>query len=361
MEMNNDHFDIISERAVNDIFGFPREVPLSSRALAGSLKVTFYPGTSVTERVAGFSRRLRQTLVGCGVNIIDYEDALEEGNRTTIKENIVVIAPGELQTGNLPVDHVSNLRTTTVVGIVDGPCPADAEPSLQGKLNSVVRTLAWSIVQIVLFVDAASWTICTMNGAIIRCDNAGSFEMQVFSTLVPKLAAPVVPPHASDFEVHEGALDLSSGRHAAYVNDFVQSGPLWARSGLMLFHTSLDTLKFRNRYYQRLAAAYLDNRSGMSYGFLAHQLPVEVGPSVTPVEADRAFGKRDWSGSGVLHARGRRYTALRIQERLLIVEVPDVWVLTTRSGCNKSKIDATRDVVMMGLAEGGSFWKRQKA
>ena len=67
----------------------------------------------------------------------------------------------------------------------------------------------------------------------------------------------------------------NDARYRPYVQDFQESGKLWSDTGLMLFHTSLESLAFRNRYYKRLAAAYLDHRSGMSYGFLARQLAVD--------------------------------------------------------------------------------------
>ena len=36
----------------------------------------------------------------------------------------------------------------------------------------------------------------------------------------------------------------------------------------------------------------------------------------------------------------------------ILLRVPDIWVLTTRSGCDKSNIDPQRDLVMLGLSQG---------
>ena len=353
----HNHFEIITEEGATEVLGTPRSVPLSPQAMAQSLRVTFFPIVSASEQVRRFAQHLRKALALSGVSVLEYEDALDSARPGKIREGIVIVAPGELQSGNLPVDHVSNLRTSTVVGIVDGPCPADVESRMQEKLNSVVQALAWSIVQVVIFVDSSAWTICTMNGAIIRCESAGSFETHVRTTLIPKLAAPVVPPHATDFEVHEGGLDLASDEYAPYVTDFIEGGPLWAETGLMLFHTSLESLRFRNRYYQRVAAAYLDNRSGMSYGFLARQLACPVQPALTPAEAQKAFGGADWDGEEIHRIGERIFVSLRVADERLVAEVPDVWVLTTRSGCNKSRIDPHRDLVLLGLARGKVVFK----
>jgi len=347
-----DHFETLSEEAVRSILGIQQAVPLSPEAMAESLRVTFYPVSSASDRVTAFARRLRQALASRKVNIVEYEQALAAGVDGKLPDGLVIITAGDLQTGDLPVDHVSNLRTTTVVSIINGPCPADNEDGLQERLNSIVRTLAWSIIQGVIYVDDSSWTICTMNGAVIKCKDDSSFVPDVFSKLVPKLAAPVVPPHSADFDFHEGALDLSSEKYSPYVNDFTESGELWARTGLMLFHTSLESLTFRNRYYRRIAAAYLDHRSGMSYGFLARQIPTPVKPACTVEEADKIFGTFDWNATGLRRIEDRLFAALNVNGATLVAEVPDVSVLTTRSGCDKSHIDAHRDIILMGLSRG---------
>jgi hypothetical protein len=109
----------------------------------------------------------------------------------------------------------------------------------------------------------------------------------------------------------------------------------------MLFHTSLDSLEFRNRYYQKIAAAYLDHRSGMSYGFLARQLPADIAPAA-PLAGNGLPEDAPGGHSVVVTIAGRSYR----------VDVPDVWVLTTRSGCDKSNVDVDRDIVLMGLVKG---------
>jgi hypothetical protein len=345
-------FRNIDERAVTGLLGMPERVPLTPSAMASRLRVTFYPVNSASDRVRAFTLRLEAALAACGVMVLGYNEALADPKRGKLREGLVVIAAGDLATGDLPVDHVANLRSATIVGVVDGPCPAEREEGLQEKLNSVVKTLAWSIVQVVIFVDDSAWTVCTMNGAIVRIPAADSFERRVFSILVPKLAAPVVPPRATDFDLHEGALDIATNGCSRYADDFAASGPSWAQTGLMLFHTSVESLEFRNRYYQRIAAAYLDHRSGMSYGFLARQLPVDVHPALRPEEAVL----RPELGQ-ILQERWARvgretYVVVTVKGQELVARVPEVRMLTTRSGCDKSNIDIHRDIVLLALESG---------
>lgn len=345
-------FDVIGEEAVRTILGISRPAPLAPETMAHSLRVTFFPVRTATGRVRRFAERLRNTLAACGVTIVDYDEALVSGKPGKVQEGIVIIAPGELQTGDLPVDHVTNLRTTTVLGIIEGPCPADGKMNPQEKLNAVVQTLAWSLLQAVIYVDESSWSLCTMNGAIVRCVNEQHLKEHVLSTLIPKLAAPVVPPHSSDFEAHEGALDLDAPLYKPYIRDYTESAGLWANTGLMLFHTSLSSLEFRDRYYKRLAAAYLDNRSGMSYGFLARQLPSNVKVAMTPEEFSARYGDVDLDSNPVRWVDGKLFVPVHPNGATLVVEVPEVRVLTTRSGCNKSQIDARRDLILMRLHQG---------
>jgi hypothetical protein len=315
------------------ILALKKQVPMTPEAMASGLRVTFFPVYSASDRLRAFADSLRDTLAASGAHVLPYADAMDPLRRGKLQENLVVIATGDLQTGNLPVNHVQNLRTTTVVGIVEGSCPAEEETADQEKLNRIVRTLTWSIVQVAIYVDRDRWTITTMNGAVIPCALQGSFSRDVRELLIPKLAAPVVPPHASDFDVRSGVLDLTGPDMLPYVDDFVRSGPFWGETGLLLFHTSMEQLEFRSAYYKRIAAAYLDHRSGMSYGFLARQIALARRPSwMEKPPVDRV--------------------SLTIAGQELSLAVPEAWVLTTRSGCDKSHIDPSRDLLLMGLSGG---------
>jgi hypothetical protein len=350
-------FNTVDESAALRLLGIEGSIPLTHETMARGLRVTFFPWGSPTPEVAAFAARLERSMAACGVEIVPFERALEGGRRGKVQEGIIIIAPGRLENGKLPVDFVPNLRSNTVVGIIDGACPAEAKTDLQEKLNTIVETLAWSITQVLVYVDDPAWTICTMNGAIIRCDDPSRFSEDVYGTLIPKLAAPVVPPHASDFAVEEGGLDLYAPAWEPYVRDYEVSSPLWAETGLMLFHTSLNSLTFRNTYYKRVAAAYLDRRSGMSYGFLSRQPAGTVPAAYLDDEAAVVPGWKSWRAAGGGSVDGIQYLVLRIAGHWLTLASPEVSVLATRSGCDKSHIDGRRDLVLLGMARGSVFMK----
>ncbi|MBI5472657.1 MAG: hypothetical protein HY961_09975 [Ignavibacteriae bacterium] len=343
--------DILTPEAVEEILGTGTRVPTTREAMAHQLRVTFFPYGRTTPRLDAFVEKLRVSLRRCGATLIEFGDAID-GTTGKLRDGIVVVAPGELDTGNTPVDHAANLRRVTFMGILDRPAPLDDELHPQEKLNSIVRELAWSILQVIVYLQDEVWTICTMNGAVIRCTNDDALDGDVLGTLVPKLAAPVVPPHADDFDLREGALNVMTDELRAYADDFASSSVLWRRTGLLLFHTSVATLEFRTNFYKRIAAAYLDNRSGMSYGFLARQPAAAVRAALTAEEFARLDGQNVNDPRGVWKIGDKRFVRAKVLPEPLFVEAPDVWMLSTRSGCDKTNIDVERDLVLTGLVNG---------
>jgi hypothetical protein len=341
-----------SPEAAEALLGIPRDVPLTIQTMARQLRVTFFPHSRKTPRLELFVTRLHQVLTDLGAAVVPWEQAFVAGGREKLQDGMVIIAAGEMETGRLPVNFVGNLRRTTIVGIVDAPCPAGAGQANQEKLDSIVQELSWNIVQVVLFVEETQWTICTMNGAIIPCRIGEGFADDVEKTLISKVAAPVVPPHAADFRFEEGSLDLSDPAIAPYVRDFEEGAPLWEQTGVMLFHTSTDSLKFRDAYYRRIASAYLDRRSGMSYGFLSRQLPTPLGRALKKDAADALLGSESWLNEGVVRHNGNLHVRLMHGGQPMLVAVPTVRMLVTRSGCDKSHINGQRDLMLMELADG---------
>jgi hypothetical protein len=347
----------LSIAAARRILGITQLVPLTLEDMAKSLQVAFYPTLSLIRRLECFLAKLRVGLIEAGIVVIDYEQALAEGDHGKIRKGIVLITPGEGESGNLAIDHVSSLSNNVVVGVLDGPCPATQRIRLQDKLNSVVSALVWHMVHVAIFVDNTSWTICNMNGAIITCPLTSSLTHDIFSSLVSKLAAPVVPPRVADFEVHDSALDLSSPGYVPHVRDMVESGKRWEKTGLLISQTPIDRLNFRSKKYKRIAAAYLDHRTGMSYGFLARQMPTPIEPALTLAQAWSLLGAYDWTENDFHKVGGRFYVALEVDDQRLIIPVPDVWVLCTRSGCEKTRLDPTKDIVRLGLAGGKTIFE----
>jgi hypothetical protein len=333
------------------ILGTKHPVPLTPADMAKSLRVAFYPPVIHSQRLDNFLRRLRSGLIHSGVKVISYQEALAEGSDGRIGEGIVLIAPGEGEAGNLAIDHVTSLSNNTVVAVLDGTLPGTGDTRLQRRVDALIAALVWHMAHVLIYVDDLSWTICNMNGAI----NTFSLEMledRILHSLIPKLAAPVVPPEKSDFEIREGVFDASAPDYEVNVEDMMIGAELWGRTGLLASQTKIAELVFRNNRYRRIAGAYLNWRTGMSYGFLARQLPVLTQPALDLDEAAPILKRLDWTENDFLELDGYPYVALKLQSKRFLVRVPEISVLCTRSGCEKTSFDTAKDLVKLGLNKG---------
>jgi hypothetical protein len=191
-----------------------------------------------------------------------------------------------------------------------------------------------------------------MNGAIDTF-SLESLEDRVFHSLIPKLAAPVVPPQRSDFELEAQAFDADAACYRSSVDDMLCGVAEWGRSGLLAAPSQITELAFRNSKYRRIANAYLSWRTGMSYGFLARQLPVNVRPAVALEDAPPVFRAHDWADEDFIELDGNLFVAVRLEgEDLLLVSIPEVSALCTRSGCDKRAVTPQKDLVQLTLRKG---------
>ncbi|MEX1011102.1 MAG: hypothetical protein WDZ29_03495 [Balneolaceae bacterium] len=337
---------------VFDLLGIPASVPLTREDMARELKVTFIPPHRHSERLDAFSTLLKKVLKELGTEVIPYEEALAPGKEGRIKPGIVIFEQGEGRDGELGIDRVYGLYQNPVVALFESAPPIPEDPTLQETLDSIVGVLAWNLAHVPIFVESEKWTICTMNGAVIECGSDEELKKDVLQSLVPKLSAQVVPPDREKILYREGVLDPEKEGYGHYIEDYMSSAAIWRENGLMLAHTSIDELDYRNRYYRRIVSKYLDHRTGMSYGFLVWQLPVDVKPALEFGSAPNELKNAEWSDSKLLVQGDTWYARIELDEKEWLVEIPDVWLLSTRSGCNKTNLNPDRDILRLGLEKG---------
>jgi hypothetical protein len=214
-----------------------------------------------------------------------------------------------------------------------------------------MNLLTWNLTHIPIFVNKDSWVACSATGSVVDFDRQHNFKEDVFKYFIPKTSAQVVPPTQFGIEFRDDALNIKEEDYGDFIDDFQSGAEVWDQSGLMLAHTALDDLSYRDRLHRRLARQYVNQRSGMSYGFVARQLPVSVKPAMERNE-DKKFSELDWSRSPTRIIEGETYTRVFVGDEECIVEVPEVWVLSTRSGCEKTDLSPEKDIVRMGLVKG---------
>jgi hypothetical protein len=336
----------ISEASLGAMLGIPAGTPLTIPAMCRGLRPVFYPAPNMSGRLKVFVRSLQSAFEALGIKTESPETASGPDGR--ILAGRVVIAPGIFPDNELAINRVSTLYNNIIVGIYDEPPPLSGQSGAQERLDAIVARLARDMVHILIYVTAESWTICTMNGGVAVFQTPLPCVEDVRSTLVPKLTAQVVPPRPKDFMIREGELSTRSPFFLEAAEDFRISGRLWERSPVLLTHTSTDNLEYRSGYYRRIVRRYLDERSGMSYGFFARQLPVRV-------EAAVPVAYEDVSGMAPVKDPGGLRVPVRVEGTVYMIKVPTVRVLTTRSGCRKTAVEPLRDLLEIGMEDGRPY------
>jgi len=167
------------------------------------------------------------------------------------------------------------------------------------------------MTNLAIIVNSSKWAIYSLNGSHPYFSRTDNFKDNVLNELLPKISAPVMPPSLKDFIIKIGAFNVNDNYYKPFIEDLIKGGALLEKTGLYPKKRLVSELNFRNNFYKLIGSKYLDKRNGMSYGFIACQLPTN-----------------------------------------LEKEVPDVWVLTSKSGSDKSKLNKNTDIIKVGLVEG---------
>ncbi|TLU88516.1 MAG: hypothetical protein FDX30_00350 [Chlorobium sp.] len=335
----------ISSKALNNLLGIHPETPLDLDGMCRKLRPVIYPAPLLTERLERFCSNLAAGMQALGIPVLSEDDAAGPDGR--FSPGTVIFAPGNFPDSLLAINRVSTLYNNIIVGIYDEPPPLDSSSMPQERLDAIVGRLARDMVHILIFVTERSWTICTMNGGVVTLSTPFPSVDDIQNTLVPKLTAQVVPPRPEDLDIRHGELCTENREFRSAAQDFMDCSALWKHNRCLVTHTSTAGLEYRNAFYKRIVARYLDQRSGMSYGFFARQRPVEVAP------ARYDFHTCDES-------KAHDTVMVQLENRALLVPVPTVSVLTTRSGCRKHLLDPEKDLVEIGIT-GGRAWMKTPA
>ncbi|ASQ91426.1 hypothetical protein CHL67_11285 [Prosthecochloris sp. GSB1] len=340
----------ISRASLGALLGIAPTTPLETSEMRKELSIHFITAERSTPRLRCFTASLMNACGILGIRVVDRDEAV--GPDGKLKPGIVVIAPGNFSDKNLAINLAGTLYDNIIVGVHDEPPPLTGISSPQEKLDGIVRKLAWDMVHISIYVTADSWTVCTMNGGVVAFEGSCPLPSDVQKTLVPKLTAQVVPPKSSDLDLRPGALLTGSPEMETLARDFARAGRLWENNDYLLTHTSREGLDYRTPFYRKIVARYLDQRSGMSYGFFARQLPCAVPASLPAKEAGLAAEKLEKNTTPLLRIGERSFVPVKAFDQWHLVEPVPVMVVATRSGCMKTRIDPSADLVALRL-EGG--------
>ena len=220
----------------------------------------------------------------------------------------------------------------------------DAQLPYERRVGLGLTILARLFSQIVIGVHGDRISVLNMNltDSVVERDELDAF---VRGCLVPKLFLPVAPLLPSQFDL--GRYDPRTTDSARKLIDLSES---LGRLGLLPGVEAVSGL-LRRRSRRDMARAIMAGRTGVSFGFIAFiEPPRYVGP------VDISEGQwRDLPPSGAYspdeirrNAQGRLYAKIQSNGVTVFRQVPDLWIASSRSGCDKAHLRLDCDVIRIG-------------
>ena len=199
--------------------------------------------------------------------------------------------------------------------------------------------------EIVIGVSEKEISILNMNLSDSLFPKA-QLEKFVQRSLIPKIYVPISPLPLSRFEI---------GRYcpvrSPYAQKLVQMSQVLANTGLFPSGFQLSEVVHRQSH-RDIVAAIINGRTGVSYGFVAYAEPPQY---VGPVEISEArwqvLSAIDGLSSREIRQtdEGRRYIKTLIGEQIFYKQIPDIWLVCSRSGANKTNLSLTEDILRLGV------------
>ena len=326
-----------------------------------SLTVTFRPPPADFRSgvIQGFLELLAGLLRNRGVAIVPWKQAcIKQGDRPGpyLREDIQAVF--DVDAGRGLDDHVGHFildkLNVQVVCITElNRDFADPNTPFGHKLKLGLTDLVEMVSPIVMGVSEDRISIINMNLSDTVV-SASQLPQYIEHGLLPKLAAPIRPIPWGSFL--RGWYRPEQDRCAIRLRDLASE---LAPTGLFPAGWQIRDLfgaAPQEPGLVKLIEEITEGRTGFSYGFNALAAPPVYEGEVAPsAEAWNDFypipGTRDdeLRQSG----RGRWFARLRSEDADRVVQVPDVWVYSSRSGApDKTKLDLERDIVRVGLVKG---------
>ncbi len=378
---------MLSKETYLKILGIDEDVQLTPLEMADKMNITFFPiiEKETSREVRDFGILLKKTFDELKVNIVPYDQALERLplrkiirnvckliindciyivkkifgltetnyfhgfqsfryvlNRTKIKKGISVICIGEQKLENLPMQYIYSFKDSSIVTILDFPKHIQDTSSFDDHYETAMNLFVHHMTNIVIGTNAHKWILYNFNASHPVYPIDGNFTEHILQSLVPKIVAPIRPYKLNEFIIKKGGFSARDDFHKPFVEQIVRGAEKFGLTKLYPKGKKIDDLPFRNKFFKWVGKVHLDHRNGMSFGFLAHQLPSKISV-LEKVRSDvQDFFVVDGIPCISLTLNGEKYS----------MKVPDVWVLTQKSGSDKTHVNPDNDLIKIGLVNG---------
>jgi TubC N-terminal docking domain len=229
---------------------------------------------------------------------------------------------------------------------------ANTQLSYQQKIKIGLNTLVRTFSEIVIGVSQTHLSILNMNlsDSIFPRSEIGNF---ILNSLIPKVFVPILPLSISRFECGQYDPQVSP-----YAKKLVELSQILAETNLFPSGSKL-TQVIKRRSHRDLVDVIVNGRTGVSYGFLAYAEPPQYFGNSEITEAEWNC-LRPVPGFSPHEVRENDCDRWYIKtstgnERDRFQQIPDIWIVSSRSGSSKTNLDLERDVVRMGLKKGLFF------
>jgi hypothetical protein len=376
---------IFDKETIKIILGIKDNASLTPREMADDLVVTFFPYKKEDNSVVvnDFAEKLEAALLNLGIKVIRYEDALINVNflkrfgqifkiilvnfrillngggdffkiklGKKIMPGVAIFMIGNGKDGDLPMDNTTSFKYNPIITIIDKPLGINSDSTFYDHMNAALDLFAHNMSNLLISVTSKDFTIYSFNASYPNYLIDDTFDSVILRDLIPKIAAPVRPPKFHDFQVRYNSFEPLDEKYFIFIDDIIKSGPILEKTGLYPKGKKIEDLKFRNNFYKWVGSLHLDKRNGMSYGFLARQLPVNLSIVLLEDKLPQYLKSCVSRDKKYFYHKDELYVRFSLFNKRYVILVPDVWVLTSRSGSDKTKLDVQRDIIKIGLVSG---------
>jgi hypothetical protein len=394
---------MISIEAIEKILDIKGPTPITPEEMVRQMKVCFFPeiGRGVTNDILSFSERLRQTLEKLGVKIVDYNSSLEKVPITKrvsrilkilanniryiilktlrvqgefyyidikslrrvirshrLKKGVSVIVLGELNPEVLPMQYISSFKHNSIIHILSFPKNIIPGSTFEEHFDTAMSLFAYHMANIVLAVDSSKWMMYNFNAShpIYNIDDP-DFEQRILKALIPKVVAPISPNRLNEFDILSKKFSVTDPIIDEAISDMTKGANLLEQVKIFPTGKKIDELPFRDNFHKLIGKLHLDNRSGMSFGFISKQLPITPEKILTIEETKKHYSQYIMPGKDYfIDADCNIHLIFELPNMgTFSMKVPEVWVLTLRSGSNKTKFNKHKDTLLLGLSSKGKM------
>jgi hypothetical protein len=142
-------------------------------------------------------------------------------------------------------------------------------------------------------------------------------------------------------------------QQSIYAANLVKLGQDLASTGLLPSGFKLDDV-IKRKSHRDIVNVIVNGRTGVSYGFVAYAEPPQYigAPEITASEWENLLHIEGFSNDEIRKdQKNRRYLKIKIGEEYLFKQIPDIWLVSSRSGANKTNLNLTSDIVRIGLKD----------